>query len=1088
MGSIFIIAYVMLLALTVPTEALSAPVIISALAPTLVAGTLSYAIASLAINMAISYVVNKMFAPDPPQAPGMPPDPGVKQRLPSDPSNKLPVVYGESRVRGQITHAAISSNNQKMFYIIPLSEGPVESIGGIQWNDNQLTMTGSGITKNFTQALTPGVLYDVQSTASNHGDDASVTDFLTGNMRVRVYPEGGRCSEMEANDSNWLSNAANRTMPDVAYVYVELTYDREAGVTGLANDLSFRVNGRKVKAIQRAGSGTLADPYTYSLASTETYNTNPAACMVDYLTNETYGGRLDDSLLKLGSFYDWQEFCDETPTHNTASSTTAVRYTMNGAVNTNDKIDQILSDMTIGGSANLTYTLGQFGVIIDRAETIGPDTFVFTQDNIYGEVNVKNTGFNDITNELTLRYDSKEHFYQEEQVIIKLVDEAPSLMNPNEPVLERTMGLPFTNNEIEATRIARILLKKSRETQVVQFSTDLAACNVEAGDVVSFFFEPYGIGTEADPKEYRIISMEETQVQNNDKNGASYEAPGYKITAQEYNADVYTDEDISEFTPAPNTTLPNPRNVGTPQSVAASVPTGGATAAVPYFEVTWSQNAGTFVEAFEVFAQSSSVPLEIPQISSATLIGTVVPGGVSLFDTSSVESHTLTVTDYAPANHVYVWVRPTNRYFKGAPGFDYGVLQTPGQLPSSTNKYLGLEWQPAGAESAYSMTLSNEAHTVSADADGSNPVFTGSGTTVRVFRGSTELTPITSGTPSTDEFIVASSVTNVTAGASSIVSSVLTFADLTAISADQGSIEFTATIGTATGTFDLVKTQSITRTKTGAAGAAGTIGITPLQSNQAALVPSDNDGTNEDFTNTQNVINLIAGSDNFTYRGESSSYPTETTGFNFTLEVVATNVTQPTSTGSGTTSASFADITAMSADTGLVTYTVRPKNDTTELASFNLVQTFTKAKAGASAGAGSRDPQYFTYEHVTATPNTVPASIGLFFPNTTFITNDVVVINAVTTAGGSIERQHVYVVDASGASPVFNVQSNFIDGNLLVSDTVTADAVNANAITAEALEISNNAAGGTGMFFDGTNNKIEIYDSGTLRVVIGNLA
>ena len=97
------------------TQAWSAPAvpfIVSAIGLTGVAA----AVASVVINVALSYIVSKALQPDRPQAPGSqrPADPGVRQRIRSDTSNKLPVVYGTQRMRGTIMYSAITSDNQRM--------------------------------------------------------------------------------------------------------------------------------------------------------------------------------------------------------------------------------------------------------------------------------------------------------------------------------------------------------------------------------------------------------------------------------------------------------------------------------------------------------------------------------------------------------------------------------------------------------------------------------------------------------------------------------------------------------------------------------------------------------------------------------------------------------------------------------------------------------------------------------------------------------------------------------------------------------------------------------------------------------------
>ena len=148
----------------------------------LTAGGIASAITSAVISLAISAVVNHIFKPDDPESIGSAgdaPDQGVKQRIPTDPANKLPVVYGEKRLAGQVTMADISSNNQTLYFIISLCEGNVEGITKVYWEDKELSFasTLSSTLQNVTDAV--------------NGDGVS-DDFLSdGRMKVAVYPDGG---------------------------------------------------------------------------------------------------------------------------------------------------------------------------------------------------------------------------------------------------------------------------------------------------------------------------------------------------------------------------------------------------------------------------------------------------------------------------------------------------------------------------------------------------------------------------------------------------------------------------------------------------------------------------------------------------------------------------------------------------------------------------------------------------------------------------------------------------------------------------------------------------------------------------------
>jgi len=226
--------------------AVAAPIIAAAIAP-----GIQGMIIRFALSLAVSYITQKLFGPEaPPGAAsangGSAPDPGVKQRIPSDPSNKLPVVYGEDRVHGSIIFADISSDNQTMGFIITLCEGPIKDINDIYWDDYKLVFDEISIFDAAENVL--GTIPGNNVIDAIH-PDGSHDDWLKDQMKVHRYPYGGRCVEMEAFSTKWAAGAADRAMPDVAYAYCELKYDREKQVTGLTSKLAFEIEGRLVREL-----------------------------------------------------------------------------------------------------------------------------------------------------------------------------------------------------------------------------------------------------------------------------------------------------------------------------------------------------------------------------------------------------------------------------------------------------------------------------------------------------------------------------------------------------------------------------------------------------------------------------------------------------------------------------------------------------------------------------------------------------------------------------------------------------------------------------------------------------------------------
>ena len=583
----------------------------------LTSSTVTGMIARFALSIAVSFIANKLFAPDVPAGPGQAdraPDPGVRQRIASDPGNKLPVLYGQGKVFGSITFADITSDNQTMAFIITLCEGPIQDIGQIWWDDFKLTLDSDGNVTNATDS------------------QGATDDFLNGNLTVKKFKSGGRCSPMESFSTKWNTNAANRTMPNVAYLYAELKYNRDESVTGLTSKLGAEVQGKLVRTF----SGS-------TLSSGTSYSNNPSECLLDYLTNTIYGcgDVMSDSDIDLPTFASHKTFCDALITHTDkdGNSTTAKRYTTDGAINTFDERDLNVSDLVVCSQAIFSYHLGKFQVISD---TTGSSQMSFNDDNMYGDVTIVNDGFNSALNKMNISFSSYDQKYQDDQVFLNLATNQKSY---NEPELVQDTRFKFINNNIMAERIGHILVKKSRDNLIVSFKTDTRALALQVTDIVSVTNSTYGFTN----KLFKINSITE-----NDMNDGG--VSGYLITAQEYNASAYAEEALTEFQTAPNTNLANPRNFGTITNLTAiSSDTDSTT---PFVQLQWTVPTG-LTETFEIYVGDSindAIADREFNISFRTSTGP--------FTENAVITHR--VFDIEFTDTLVFWVRPINQFARGA--------------------------------------------------------------------------------------------------------------------------------------------------------------------------------------------------------------------------------------------------------------------------------------------------------------------------------------------------------------------------------------------------------------------------------------
>lgn len=127
-----------------------------------------------------------------------------------------------------------------------------------------------------------------------------------------------------------------------------------------------------------------------------------------------------------------------------------------------------------------------------------------------------------------------------------------------------------------------------------------------------------------------------------------------------------------------------------------------------------------------------------------------------------------------------------------------------------------------GGADAITAVLTNEAHTLPANSSGTVTSFSGSGTSIQVFKGSTELDGIVSGTPGTGEFRVTPTASNISTGSISSTGNPVVVADHSNMTADVASISYAINVENS---LTLTKKQSFSKSKEGAAGEDSLSGV-----------------------------------------------------------------------------------------------------------------------------------------------------------------------------------------------------------------------------------------------------------------------
>ena len=419
------------------------------------------------------------------------------------------IIYGKVRVGGaRIYDEATGENNKYLHRVVAVAGHEIQSFDEIYINDEIVALDGSG-------NVTSPSKYD-------------------GKVRIKLHlgsPNQTADTFLVNESAHWTTEHRLR---GIAYMYIRLAFDADVFPNGIP-EITATISGKKVY-----------DPRT----STTAWSDNPALCLRDYLTS-SYGiaeetANIDDTLVTAAA-----NVCDQT---NTIAGTT--RYTCNGAFTTAstpyDMINGILTSM----DGSLWYAQGKWRM--KPAYWTAP-VLDLNEDDLRSSVSVstrhsRRNNFNTVKG--TFR--GEESNWQ--------TTDYPQVTNAafvtadggQESVAD--VDLPFTDNSIEARRIARISLERNRQQLTVSASFGLKTLQVQVGDNIRLTNSRFGW----DNKEFEVIAWNFGLTDGLDLQT--------QMTLRETAESVYDEVDDGVVYERDNTTLLSPFDVPT-VGLAATVRT-----------------------------------------------------------------------------------------------------------------------------------------------------------------------------------------------------------------------------------------------------------------------------------------------------------------------------------------------------------------------------------------------------------------------------------------------------------------------------------------------------------------------------------
>jgi len=515
---------------------------------------ISVTAATFAVSFALSQVVTRIFSENPESQQDM----GVRQQVPPSAVNAIPVVYGDAYMGGTFVDAVLTTDQKTMYYVLAIS-----SIG----QANATLGTAAGVFNFDTAEMYYGdrlITFDgtdLTKVVSLTDEAGNVDTKISGNLYISLYKSSNAGVITSVNGASAPSTvmggsdiaagqrwpSSNRQMNNLAFAIVKLVYNRDADTTAL-QPITFHVSHY---------------PNGASVAK-------PGDVWLDYITNPSYGGAVSPSSVDTTCVATLNAYSDQTITYTPSgggSPVTQARYRINGVLDAGQTVLSNIDRIMTACDSWMTYSaaLGQWSVVINKAESA---SYAFTDNNIIGDIRLSATDITSAINQVEARFPFKSNRDQASFVNLQ----TPSgLLYPNEPVNKYSITYDLVNDSVQAQYLANRLLEQAREDLIVSFNTTYYGIQVDAGNVVSVTNADYGWNA----KLFRVMKVNEASLPDG--------SLGARLELSEYNSQVYDDQDITQFTPAPNSGLASPVYFSalTAPTVSASRPSD----VVPSFDV-----------------------------------------------------------------------------------------------------------------------------------------------------------------------------------------------------------------------------------------------------------------------------------------------------------------------------------------------------------------------------------------------------------------------------------------------------------------------------------------------------------------------
>nr|BAR39837.1 phage tail protein [uncultured Mediterranean phage uvMED] len=448
----------------------------------------------------------------------------------------IPVVYGERLLGGTRVFIETSGTDNTYLYVaLVLCEGEINSIEEIKIDDKVVSFDGS---------LSDNVQRNVANSDSNFFKADPTEENGSAESTIIIEPhfgtDGQSASSLLSTLSSW---GSNHKLSGVCYLALRFKWNQD--VFGGIPVVQAKVKGRKIVS------------YNSSLqAQSPAYSTNPAFCLLDYLTNARYGKGLSTSNLDLQSFYDASQVCETQVTPYSGGSNINI-FDTNAVIDTSKKVLDNVRELIRGMRGYLPFVQGKYKLVI---ETTGSASVSLNEDDILGGYSLASPTKNSKYNRVIVSFINPERNYQVDEIQYPAIDDSGYATADKHAtmktadggfLLEGRFDFKTIISPYQAEEMAEIILRRSRESLGLSINCGFKAYELHIGDIVNISLTSLGFTNKA----FRVLSM------------TFNEDYTINLNLVEHQDSHYTWITKGQVASTPTTNLPSPFTIQTPASI-----------------------------------------------------------------------------------------------------------------------------------------------------------------------------------------------------------------------------------------------------------------------------------------------------------------------------------------------------------------------------------------------------------------------------------------------------------------------------------------------------------------------------------------